>query len=172
MDLYAALGNTTDQVITHQNTAGVRTPILEVSAERGTFTRLLNHVAKGSETGLPVYFTLKDSAGNLLSMNTSIRFEAEGAGMSDSVKVSEEVETINHWQNNDLTTQRNVDNVDASKIELRYPEISPKNGERDHVDIKDTDTLYVTAEAAEVVDWSKSEWYFDSNAVENHGYGR
>lgn len=167
VDIYAATGSTSDYVTTATNATGTDrpTPIMQVSPERGTFLRFLNKVARGEEIGMPVYFKLKDSNGNPLPNNTELTFEAKQAGHNDEVTVSVKLKNISFWQNNSITTQRNKDNIDNAKVELQYPESAEKSGARPHLDIRDIDDLYVSAVSSAAVDWSQSEFYFDSQAV-------
>jgi hypothetical protein len=171
VDLYAANGSTVDQVETEQNNPGVMDPILKVNPDRGTFLRFLNHVSKGTASGLPLYFKLRDSNGDLLPQNTDIQLKAQVAGMNGWMNVSELVQSINYWNTNDLTTQRDKDNVDNVKVNLTHPEASGKAGARESVDVRDIDTLAVAIDSAAQVDWSQSEYYFESNAVEEHSRG-
>ncbi|MEA5388342.1 hypothetical protein VB779_15720 [Haloarculaceae archaeon H-GB11] len=170
-DIYAAKGKSADAVTTHQNEpASPRpSPILEVVPDQGTFLRFLNRVAKGDEQGIPIYAKLKDSNGDPLPVNTSLYMEIQVAGMTTTMKVSEVVKSIDQYQTLSISEQRNADNVDATKLILQAPETADESGAVPHVDVRDIDALYLTAESSAKVDWSNSELYFDSNAVEKHG---
>lgn len=167
-DLYAANGNSVAEVETMQNTAGVMTPILKIVPERGMFLRFLNNIVKGEGTGLPLYFKLRSAADTLLAMNTNVQLQASVAGMNGRMNVSELVQSIDFWNNNDLTTQRNKDNVHNAKINLTHPESSPQSGIRESIDIRDIDAFYVSIEASQVVDHAYTEFYVESDAVEEY----
>lgn len=167
-DIYISNGSASDVVVQHTNAAGIEraTPILEIDPDRGTFLRLLNRVARGDEIGIPVYMKLRDSNGDPLPTNTLVKFELERAGGDDQHKVSEEVKQISFWNSNDITTQRDVDNIDNAKVTLEYPEAASKNGAAPFHDVRDVDSFYVSIESAAEIDWSKSEFYFDTAAIE------
>lgn len=166
-DIYASEGSTSEEVEVHENAPGIAraTPILEVSPERGTFVRFLNGVERGSEVGIPIYMKLRDANGDPLPTNTRLKFELERAGGDDSHKISEQVEQIAFWNQNDLTTQRDVDNIDSAKVVLEYPEAASQSGAAPFHDVRDIDSLYVSAESAAAIDWSQSEFYVDNAAV-------
>jgi len=167
-DIYISNGDSADVVEPKTNAAGIdrATPILEIDPDRGTFLRLLNRVARGDEIGIPVYMKLRDSNGDPLPTNTLVKFELERAGGDDEHKVSEEVKQISFWNANDLTTQRDVDNIDNAKVTLEYPEAASKNGAAPFHDVRDVDSFYVSIESAAEIDWSQSEFYFDTAAIE------
>ncbi|GGL57923.1 hypothetical protein [Halocalculus aciditolerans] len=165
-ELYAQNGVTSEFVETSQNAAGIKTPILTVSPDRSLWLRFLNHVAKGSTVGLPCYFKLRDSNGDPLPPNTKVAFYVKLAGHSDAYKVSEKIKNISFWNQNDITTQQDVDNIDGSKIKLQHPEMAEATGNADHVDIRDVDDFLVEIESDAVIDWSQSRFEFDSNGVE------
>lgn len=171
VDVYAAQGQTSDLVTTAQNTAGVPTEILRVDPEDGTFVRFLNRVATGKSAGIPVYAKFKDSSGNDLALNSSFEFQARRAGHNSWSKVSEVVASIQYWNANSLTKQRNEENVDAVKVGLQYPEASSQTGAAPTVDVRDIDDFRVVLDSTDVIDWSNSSWYFDSDAVETHPRG-
>ena len=171
VDLYAANGGSTDEVTTETNKTGVMDPILKVNPDRGTFLRFFNYVSKGSASGLPLYFKLKDSNGNDLPQNTDLQLQAQVAGMNGWMNVSELVQSINYWNTNSLTTQRDKDNVDNVKVDLTHPEASGNAGTRESVDVRDIDTLAVAIDSAAQVDWNKCEFYFDSEAVQEYSRG-
>jgi|AntRauTorcE11897_2_1112592.scaffolds.fasta_scaffold01126_14 hypothetical protein len=167
-DIFISNGSASDVVVQHTNAAGIdrATPILEIDPDRGTLLRLLNRVNRGDEIGIPVYMKLFDSNGDPLPTNTLVKFEIERAGDDDHQKVSEEVKQISFWNSNDITTQRDVDNIDNAKVTLEFPEAASQSGPVKYHDVRDVDSFYVSIESAAEVDWSQSEFYFDTAAIE------
>jgi hypothetical protein len=164
-EIFISNGDTSEIVETETNTPGVMTPIARIVPDRGTFLRLLNMVAKGSEQGVPIYAKLRDSNGDLLAVSTKLQFEISPAGTDERMKVSKRVEQISVYNSYSLQEQRNVDNVDATKVVLT----SPENMGGDpvaNIEWADIQDLFVSARAPAEVDWSQSEFYVDSTAVE------
>jgi len=164
-EIFVSEGETSDVVETRTNTPGVMTPIAKISPDRGTFLRLLNMVAKGSEQGVPIYMKLRDSNGDLLAVATKLQFEISPAGTDETHKVSKRVDQISVYNSYSIQEQRNVDNVDATKIVLT----SPENMGGDpvaNIEWADIQDLFVSVDAPVEVDWSQSELYVDSTAVE------
>ncbi|WP_435074930.1 hypothetical protein [Halorubrum sp. HHNYT27] len=167
VDVYLSNGDSAEEVVEHTNASGIEraTPILEIDPDRGTFIRLLNQVDRGSETGIPIYMKLRDSNGDPLPTNTRVKFELRRAGDDDTHKVSEQIEQISFWNQNSLTVQRDVDNIDNAKVVLEYPEAASNTGAAPFHDVRDIDAFYVSIESAAVIDWSQSEFYIDNAAV-------
>ncbi|QIO23722.1 hypothetical protein [Haloarcula sp. JP-L23] len=172
-DLFAAEGKTADAVTVSQNapSSPVPTPILELNPDRGQFLRLLNRVAMGEAQGIPIYADLRDSNGDPLPVNTSLFFALKPSGHHTSMKVSEVVESIDQFTNLTISEQRNVDNIDAVKFTLQFPETHPnKPGDATQfVDIRDIDEFFVMCDSAAQIDWSQSSFYIESSAVEQSG---
>lgn len=163
-EIFIDNGNTSDVVEQQTNTTGEMTAIAAISPSRGTWIRLLNEVAKGDETGVPIYMDLRDSAGNPLPSNTSIEFQLAVAGANQALAVSQRKGNISTWNSLGLNAQRNTDNVDSVKIDLQEPEI--QGGEMvDKIDWRDIDDVYFAIDSAAQIDWSQSAFYVDSNAV-------
>jgi hypothetical protein len=114
--------------------------------------------------GVPVTMKLRDSNGDLLAVNTEMRFEVLLAGHSDPVAVSERVEDISSWNTLSITEQRKNDYVDATKIMLQESE-SRGGDPVGAVSWRDIDEFRVAIESASQIDWSQSEFSFPSNAV-------
>ncbi|WP_058365750.1 hypothetical protein [Haloparvum sedimenti] len=166
-DLYASMGATSDIVETYTNAAGVprATPIIGIVAERGTFVRILNSVSRGEqEVGVPIYMDLRDSNGDPLPTNTEVEIEIERAGAKDTLLYGK-LEQISHYNQSTISEQRNVDNVDAAKVVLEYPDSAPQSGPVSHVDIRDVDDAFISIDSAAEIDWNNSEIYVDSSAV-------
>lgn len=170
-DLFAANGETAPQVETFKNepSSPRPTPILGISAESGTFLRILNEVAKGDSIGMPVYIDARDSNGDPLPVNTSLRFELSPAGVNGEFVVSEVFKSIDQYRTLSLSEQRNEDNVDSVKFTLLAPESADNTGPVPHHDVRDVDTLYLSADSAVQVDHTKSAFYFDTEAVQQMG---
>ncbi|MFC7204726.1 hypothetical protein ACFQJC_14495 [Haloferax namakaokahaiae] len=160
--------NSTDEITPKTNTADVMTPVAEISPERGTFIRLLNRVARGDLAGLPIYGKFKDSGGNDLPVNTEMVITVEQAGESRPVEVSQEKTDIREYNQNDITTQRNVDNVDSVKHVLKWPQGYDKPGMPPHINVNSIDTAYIEMKSASVIDWTESTLIIDSAGVEEH----
>jgi len=171
-DVFAAEGQSADEVTTHQNAPASpeATPILEISPAQGTFLRFLNEVAKGSEIGMPVYADLRDTNGDPLPINTTLYWAVKPAGHQDKLGVSEVLRSIDQYHTLTLTEQRNVDNIDAVKHTLQAPESVSNGGQPvPKVDVRDIDAYYLMADSSAQIDWDQSSLYIDSNAVQQHG---
>lgn len=166
-ELFISNGSTPGNglVTKETNVAGQMTPIMAISPERGTALKLLNHVASGDEKGIPIYMKLRDANGNLLPTDTSLQFELEPAGTDSRHKISLRVESIQAYNSFSIQEQRNKDNVDAVKVVLTQPEIL--GGQPvESIEWEDIQTVYISAKAESAVDWSQSQLFIDSNAVE------
>jgi|GEM_PF-646187 len=171
-DIFASEGATAEAVTTAQNAPAspVPTPILEITPERGQFLRFLNRVAKGEESGIPIYMDLRDSNGDPLPTNTSLFLAIEPSGHETTMRVSEALKNISQYNQLTVPEQRNEENVDSVKVELQNPEGLPNGGQStDKIDVRDIDTAYLLLDSAAQVDHSNTEIYIDSNAVEKHG---
>ena len=162
-DLFSVNGETSDYVETAENVPAspIPTPILDVSPDRGLFLRLVNHVAKGESIGIPLYMKLRDSAGNDLPPTTAVFLAVKRNGDELPVRVSEKRGNISFWTSNDITTQRDVDNVDGSKIVL-----SDGQQARDALNVRDVDDLFLMVDGPTAIDHANSEIYVDSSAVQ------
>lgn len=166
-EIYADSGQTADGVTTSTNDTGHMTPILTFSPDQGTWVRILNDVAQGVRSGLPLFLDLKDGAGNDLPNNTRLVFRVKRAGMTRAVEVSRELKSIAFWNMKTLNEQQDKDQIDNAKIQLAYPEASgQQNADRSHVDVRDIDEFQVCIESTTAVDMSQSAAYLGSDAVE------
>ncbi|MGB9953689.1 hypothetical protein ACOZ4F_14985 [Haloarcula marismortui] len=171
-DIFASEGAAAEAVTTAQNAPGspVPTPILEITPERGQFLRFLNRVAKGQESGIPIYMDLRDANGDPLPTKSELFLAIEPSGHETTMRVSEALKNISQYNQLSVNEQRNVDNVDSVKVELQNPEGLPNGGQpTDKIDVRDIDTLYLLLDSPAQIDHSNSEIYIDSNAVEQHG---
>ena len=173
-DLFIQNGNAGDFVtqLTNSPSSPGATPIAEITPDRGLFVRIANAVSKGSERGVPVYMRLRDSNNNLLPASTAAYFEMEIQGQEQAHKVSAKRAQISHYVANDLTTQRNTDNVDTSKFVLQRPETSPVSQPASALEVRDIDSLYFSIDSSAEIDWSNSEWYVDTEATDKGSLSR
>lgn len=166
-DLYAVEGATSEYVDVHTNhpNSPGSDAIVEISPDRGLFLRLFNRIAKASRPGIPVYMKLRDSNGDHVPANTVAYWALQIQGMEEPTKVSGKKGNLSFYLSNDLTTQRDADNVDGSLFTLQEPETEGGNTVR-HIDVRDIDTVYFKVDAAAEIDWNNSEFYVDTEAVE------
>jgi hypothetical protein len=164
MSIYIADGSSPDMVEQTTNTPGQMTDIARVNVDRGEFIRILNMVQKGSARGVPFYFKLRDSNGDLLATSTRLQVALSIAGASDSYRISEEIENISQWNSLSLDDQRNTEQIDQTKVVLRQPEIAGGEVVKDYK-VRDVDQLAIQANASAAVDWSQSEFYVEPSAV-------
>lgn len=169
-DLFAVNGNSADYIATYQNVPSSpgATPVVEVDPDRGRFIKLLNNLNKTNTLGIPLYMKLRDSNGDHLPASTSGYLALKLSGMEEAVRVSEKFGNFSHYLANDITTQRDVDNVDAATWELQEPET--EGGDPvGAITVRDIDALYFNIDSSATVDWSNSEWYADTAAVQEGG---
>ena len=165
-DIFLSNGSTAEGVETTTPDTGHMDPLFTFSPDQGLFVRILAAIASGSEAGVPIYMKLRDSNGNLLPVNTEVAVQVKRAGEQSYHDITERVTNIAHWNQADITKQRNVENIDASKFALQYPEGSGKQGSPAHVDIRDIDDLAFSVQSATQADPAQSEIYIDNKAIE------
>lgn len=157
-----SLSNLSKEATEVQNAAGVLTPILEIEPEDGTMISLLNDVDTGNGEGLPIFADLRDDNGNQISTNTGMVLRAVRPTDDSPVPVSVKDDNIAPYNQLSVKEQRNEENIDSVKIELRG----------DRINIRDRDVLRVELESPEVVDWSNSELFFYRQGVEQMSFSR
>ncbi|WP_225334909.1 hypothetical protein [Halomicrobium urmianum] len=171
-DIYAANGKSADNVETFTNAPASPepTPVLGIDPTRGQFLRFINSVEKGEQSqGIPFYAKFRDANGDPLPINSKIYVALSLSGSNDKLTVSEEVSNISDWQTLSLKEQRNRDNIDAVKVVLQAPESAPNGGEAiPHLDVRDIDQAYLMMDSDAEIDWTNSEFYIESSAVEQH----
>jgi hypothetical protein len=169
-DLFAVKGNTGDYVETYANVPASpgATPAVEISPDRGRFIQLLNKLAKTDSLGVPIYMKLRDSNGDHLPPSTSGYLALKLSGMEEAVRVSAKHGNFSHYLANDITTQRDTDNVDAATWELQEPETEGGDPVKS-ITVRDIDALYFNIDSPQAIDWSKSEFYVDTDAVQEGG---
>lgn len=150
-----ALSHLSDEATQQTNTAGVPTPILEISPDDGTLIRLLNRVANGQENGIPIFMDLNDGAGNDLPADTEFYLRAERPTDDEPVVVSVAEDNIAAWNGLSIADQRDEERIDQVKTELKAGEVN----------IRDKDVLEVVVVSSAQIDWANSELYFYAPAV-------
>lgn len=162
-DLFSVEGATSDYVETAENVPAspIPTPILTVTPDRGLVLTIRNRVENGEQVGVPIFMKLRDSNGDPLPPTTSLFLAVKRNGDELPRRVSEKKGNISFYTTNDLTTQRNADNVDSAKFVI-------SNGEEamPGINIRDVDEFYIIAEGPTAIDHGNSEIYIDSSAVD------
>jgi len=151
-----SLSNLSSEATEEQNTTGVTTPILTVDPDDGTMIRLLNMVDTGSGEGLPLIGDLRDSNDNQISTNSELVLRAVRPTDDEPVAISVKEDNIAALNQLTVQEQRNEENIDSVKLELKG----------DRINIRDKDVLRVELNSPDVVDWSNSELYFYRQGVE------
>ena len=149
-----------EEATQEQNTADVLTPALVIQPENGELLRFLNDVPTGDSDGLPIFADFRDSNGNPLNTSTTLLLRAIRPGMDEPTAVSVAQTNIAPWNRLDIGDQRNEENIDAVKVELKG----------DRVNIRDKDILRVDLEGPDVIDWTNSEFYFARKGVTREAY--
>jgi hypothetical protein len=155
--LFAAEGSTSNYVTTETNTAGQRTPILEISPKDGVGVVIHNSVDVGQKrAGFPIYADLRDSAGDQISLDSEIAIGYESP-TDDSIQVvSIPLSNISTYRKKTIQQQQNRENVDSVKHELKGPKL----------EVRDIDTAYLLLDSVDQIDHAQSEIYIDSDAVD------
>ena len=142
------------------------TPIARVSPDRGLKVILENHVEKGEQSlGIPVFARLYDTNGNRISPGSSLYWRITIQGQREGTKMSREKGNISFYYSNDITTQRDEENVDGAKFVLTTPETMDEVKPVDQWEVRDIDDLDLMLDAASTIDWERSELYVMSDAV-------
>ena len=155
-----SLSNISSEATEVTNTTGVTTPILEVDPDDGTLIRLLNMVDTGSGVGLPLIADLRDSNDNQLPTDTELVLRVVRPTDDEPVAVSIKEDNISAYNQLTVSEQRDNDNIDSVKHELKGTAIN----------IRDRDTLRVEVNSSAQLDWSNSEMYFYRQGVEQHPF--
>lgn len=151
-----SLSHLSPEATQETNTADVLTPILTIDPTDGVFLQLHNRVSQGKAVGLPIIFKLRDSANNLIDVDSKMLLRVERPEQDEPTAVSVAENNLAAWR--DLTTaeQRDEDNIDSVKVELKD----------DNVNVRDKDTLTVEVDSPDVVDWANSELFFVREGVD------
>ncbi|WP_340101221.1 hypothetical protein [Salinibaculum salinum] len=154
------LSHLSDEVTQEQNQTGITSPVLVVDPEDGTLIHLHNRVSSGDAVGLPIFGKFRDSDGNPLPTDTKLVLRALRPTDHEPVVVAVAESNISPWNQLSTSEQRNEENIDQVKIELKG----------DHINIRDKDFLRIEMESDTQIDWSNSELYFARNGVSEHPF--
>jgi len=138
------------------NTTGQMDTILAIDPDSGTRLRLSNQIPTGSASGLAIFFKLRDNNSNALPTDTEFLLRAERPTDDTPVAVSTKEDNIAAWNALDISDQRDQDNIDAVKVELKGSAVN----------IRDKDELLVSVNSSVQVDWSNSELYIVRQGVD------
>lgn len=151
-----SVSHLSDVATQQTNVTGQLTPILEIDPENGTLLRFLNKVSQGDAVGIPIITDLRDANGNPLPTDTELLFRVDRPTDDDPRAVSVKEPNIASWNSLSTAEQRNEDNIDSTKVELKGAAVN----------IRDKDTLRIEVNSSAQIDWSQSELYFIREAVE------
>jgi hypothetical protein len=151
-----SLNYLSDEANQKTNKTGVTTPILTVEPEDGTLIRLLNQVSTGDGGGLPIFADLRDSNDNPLPTSTDMVLRVKRPTDDEPVAISVKEDNIATYNQLTISEQRNTDNIDSVKHEL-------KGGA---VNVRDKDTLRFEIDSSTAIDWSNSELYVYRQGVQ------
>lgn len=142
------------------NQTGVQDPILEVDPENGTLLKFHDEVPMGDARGLAVIGKFRDANGNPLPTDTTLVATVDRPTDDVPTAVSVQEDNIAPW--NGLTTQeqRNEENIDAVKINLKG----------DTINVRDKDTLRFELESSTAIDWNNSEFYIVREGVDEEPF--
>lgn len=149
------LSNIHDTATERTNITGTPSPILEFTPDDGLMLELLNRAARGTAQGIPVYAKLRDSNGDPLPLGTSLRFEYERPSDEQRNRVSEVRDNIQPFTNLTIQEQQDEEFIDSVKIPLRGNKLR----------VRDIDSLYLSIESSEQIDWSNSQLYIEGSTV-------
>jgi len=155
-----ALSHLSDEFTQRTNQPGVTTPIGEINPEDGTLLRFLNRISTGDAKGLALIMKLKDVDGNHLPADTELIWRVMRPTDDEPTPVSVKEDNIAAWNGLSTSEQRNEENIDAVKIELKGAAIN----------IRDKDTLRVEVNSSQEIDWSNSEFYVVREGVEERPF--
>jgi hypothetical protein len=103
---------------------------------------------------------LRDGAGNPLPNDTEVLLRVDVPSKEQPVVVSERLKNIAAWNALDMREQRNEENIDAVKVDLKGKVIN----------VRYFDSLRVDVVSSAQVDWSNSELYVDGKATRTVSY--
>lgn len=150
-----SLSYLSDEFTQLQNTTGVDDPIARIDPDDGTVLSLLNHISTGAARGLAVIAKLRDANGDPLPTDTELILTVERPTDDQPVAVSVKEDNIAPWNSLSTSEQRNEENIDAVKIQLKAQRIN----------VTYRDTMFIEAKSSAQIDWSNSELYFVREGV-------
>jgi hypothetical protein len=151
-----SLSHLSSEATQQTNTTGETTPILEIDPDDGTFLRFLNRVSVGEAAGLPIIAQFKNGGNNYLPSDTALILRAVRPTDDSPVAVSVQEDNIAPWNGLSTSEQRNEENIDSVKTQLKGAQVN----------IRDVDTLRVEINSSDQIDWTNSELYFVREGVE------
>jgi hypothetical protein len=163
VSVYAAEGQTSEEVTTETNTTGVHDPVVRITPERGQFLKFLNHGDRGSKPGLPLFMKLRDSNDDPLPLDTEVRLAYLASGSENAEVVTIPLKNIQDYINNTLTEQQNEEQIDQFKHEL-------KQGRSWNV--RDIDELQIEILSSTEIDHSNSTFQFENSYVQQGSIDR
>jgi len=149
------VSNLSDIATKETNTTGQMDTILRIDPDSGTRLRLLNRIPTGSAAGLAIFFDLRDSSDDALPTDTEFLLRADRPTDDTPVAVSTKEDNIAAWNALEISEQRDRDNIDSVKIELKGKAVN----------IRDKDDLLASINSSAQVDWSNSEFYIVRQGV-------
>jgi len=149
------LSNISSEATEQTNTAGTRTPILEIQPDDGLTFLIDGQVARGNERGIPIFAELKDSSGDDLPQDTEIALEFETPNDDQAYAVTEPKKNIRAYNTLSVKEQQNEEYIDAIKHTLKGGGLA----------VEDVDRLYVSIKSSAQIDWSNSRLTISENAV-------
>lgn len=155
-----SVSNLSSEATEQTNVAGELTPILEINPGDGTLLRFLNAVTTGAAPGLPVFMDLNDGGNADLPADTEFILRVVRPTDDSPVAVSVREDNVAAWNGLSLAEQRNEENIDSVKIEMKGQAIN----------VRDKDVLRVEIDSSAQIDWSNSELYFAREGIEERPF--
>jgi len=159
------LSNATSYAEERTNVPDVLSPILVFQPTDGLMLEIQGMVSAGTERGFPVYMDLRDSNGDPLPEDTTVKFQYKAPGMDDAKTVTHPLDHIRPWNALTLNEQQDEEYIDRLKVELKGTDNALAEGEVPAVKVRDIDELRLSINSSVQVDWGNSRVYIDRNAV-------
>jgi hypothetical protein len=154
--LYAAEGDSSDQITTETNTTGQWDPILVIEPTDGTGLIFRNNPpVEGKKPGIPIYMDLRDADGNQLPIGTQVALAYKSSTMDSWEIVSVPLKQIASYNKNTISDQQDAEKIDAVKHELKAKQLQ----------IRDVDKAYLLVNSSAAVDHANTEIYPEPAAV-------
>jgi hypothetical protein len=149
------LSNVSGEASTDTNVTGQMDPVLSWSPTDGLAWRIAAAVAKGSDVGIPVFADLRDSNDDPLPQDTDASLQFERPTDDDRTTVTDPFRNIRPYNDLSVKNQQNEEYIDQIKHVLRGNELV----------VRDIDTLYVSINSSQQIDWSNSRLTISEKAV-------